>query len=84
MASTDEPADQANVTQAMVVNGVHAVMNVTTVKASAGASNVYKFTKSFAFPWNGQHTTYKQSCVYALDAALKAALIAASAPMTQQ
>jgi len=49
MASTDEPADQINVSQSMIIM-----------------------------------TTYKQNMLYAHDAATKAALIAAGAPMVQQ
>ena len=84
MAAVNEPADQMNVAQSMIINGVRSPVNATTLKASAGASNVYKFNKTFPFHWNGQITTYRQNQVYALDAALKAALVAASAPMTQQ
>jgi hypothetical protein len=84
MASVNEPVDQANAMQSMVVNGVHALVNVATLKTTAGSTNVYRFSKSFAFRWNGQTIDYKQNGIYALDAALKTALIAASAPMTQQ
>jgi len=84
MAAVNEPADQINVGQSMIINGVRSPIDPLALKASAGSTNVYKFTKSFTFMWNGHVTGYKQNCIYALDAALKAALVAASAPMTQQ
>lgn len=84
MAATNEPADQSNAQQHMVVNGIHVLMTAAALKTTAGATAVYKFNRSFAFHWNGQVVAYKQNCIYALDAALKAALLAVSAPMTQQ
>lgn len=84
MAAVSLPADQQNVAQSMVINGVRSPLNVAALKASAGASNVYKFSKAFHFTYNGHVTTFNQNAVYALDAGLKAALTAASAPMTQQ
>ena len=84
MASTDEPADQINVSQSMIINGIRSPVTTATLKSSAGASNVYKFTKTFPFYYNGHMTTYKQNMLYAHDAATKAALIAAGAPMVQQ
>lgn len=84
MAATTEPADQQNVAQSMIINGVRSPVTAAALKVSAGSTNVYLFSKTFTFHWNGHTTTYKQNQVYALDAAQKAALIAASAPMVQQ
>lgn len=84
MAAVDSPADQLNVRQEMLVNGVRSPLNATTLKASAGSTNVYKFSKTFHFAFNGHTMNFGQNGIYALDAALKAALLAASAPMVQQ
>jgi hypothetical protein len=81
MAAFDE--SQADSTQAMMFNGGHMPLDVAALKLTAGPANVYRFDQTFVFWWNGQLPTFKQHCTYALDAELKAALIAAAAPMTQ-
>lgn len=84
MAAVTEPTDQQNVQQCMIINGQTALMNATTLKASAGGSNVYKFTQTWTAHRSGHTVVYKHGCIYALTATEKAELLAASAPMVQQ
>jgi hypothetical protein len=73
-------------TQTGVINGVHAVMSNALVKSNAIANNAtaYQFTASYTFHYpatTGTPVNYRKGVAYQLDAALKAALLAAGAPM---
>ncbi|HEY3845879.1 MAG TPA: hypothetical protein VGL95_02055 [Acetobacteraceae bacterium] len=83
MVTQAAPTDQQNVSQPMMVKGTTGPIDVTALKTAAGSANVYQFTKDFTFVFNQSHCSYRHGGIYALDAKLKAALIAASAPMTQ-
>jgi hypothetical protein len=83
MVAQVAPADQQNVSQPMVVKGTTGPINVAALKAASGSTNVYQFTKDFTFAFNQSHTSYRHGGIYVLDTQLKAALIAAAAPMTQ-
>ena len=68
-----------------VINGVHTSMTAAVMKSIAPAGvSTYTFTKSYTFhnpvP-NGQPLDFRRGVSYHLDATLKAALLAASAPM---
>ena len=77
------PADQQNISQPMVFSGGVGPINVAALKATAGSTNVYQFSKDFHFVYNRSSCSFRQSGIYALHADLKTALLAASAPMTQ-
>jgi hypothetical protein len=47
MGAQVAPADQQNLRQTMVVGGGSGPLNVTALKAAAGQTNVYQFTKDF-------------------------------------
>ena len=49
----------------------------------AGATNVYQFTKDFQIVFGPGICDFRHGGIYALHPALKAALLAVSAPMTQ-
>jgi hypothetical protein len=83
MVTQSAPTDQQNVSQPMMVNGTTGPIDVTALKTAAGSANVYKFTKDFTFAFNHSVCSYRHGGIYALHADLKAALLAASAPMTQ-
>jgi hypothetical protein len=82
MGAQVAPADQQNISQPMITNGTSGTINVTALQATAGASSVYQFNEDFTFVYNQTITSFRQGGIYALDAALLAALTAASAPMT--
>jgi len=67
----------------MIVNGGSGTISVAALKAAAGATNVYQFSKDFQIVFNQGICDFRHGGVYVLHAALKAALIAVSAPMTQ-
>ncbi|HTB43441.1 MAG TPA: hypothetical protein VK741_07450 [Acetobacteraceae bacterium] len=83
MGAQAAPTDQQNVSQPMVTGGGLGPINVAALKATAGAANVYKFSQDFHFVFNRSSCSFRHGGIYALHADLKAALIAASAPMTQ-
>jgi hypothetical protein len=83
MGTQPAPSDQQNLQQTMVFGGILGPLNVAALKAQVGPANVYQFSKDFQFVFNKHICSFRHGEVYALDAALKAALIAASAPMTQ-
>ena len=84
MGAQVAPADQQNVSQPMIVNGSCGTINVAALKTTTGLAGVFQFAEDFQFVYNQAITSFRQGGVYALDAALEAALIAACAPMTQQ
>ncbi len=65
----------------VLVNGAHSPATAATVKAVSPASSVYTFTAKFAFVWRGVHLTFRAGHSVSLPTDLRAALIAASAPM---
>ena len=68
-----------------VVNGVHVTLTAAQVKTTQTAANTaYTFTANYTFHWpviGGTPTSYRKGVTYSLDPALKAALLAAGAPM---
>lgn len=84
MVSSIAPADQIGVPQAIMVNGVMSVVNVTNAKLAGGASNVYKFNADYVLHVGPAKNEFRHGGIYILDTVQKAALIAAGAPMTQQ
>jgi hypothetical protein len=68
-----------------VVNGVHAQLSPAQLKTvQAAGFTTYQFTASYTFHWpilNGGPISYRKGVAYTLDPALKAALLAAGAPM---
>jgi hypothetical protein len=84
MGATPAPADQLATQQHQIASGgATGTLDVAALKLTAGATNVYRFSADLTLPFNGQLVQFRQNLVYALDANLKAALLAASAPMTQ-
>jgi hypothetical protein len=86
MAATPTPADQLATQQNMAAaGGGHPALDIAALKAAAGATNVYRFTANFSMVYGGvgNMVQFRQNLVYVLDAALKTALIANSAPMVQ-
>ncbi len=65
----------------VIINGVKANITPAVLKAIAPLSTVYTFTSNYAMTWNGAHVVFRKGVSYQLDAAQKAALLAASAPM---
>jgi hypothetical protein len=83
MGSQVAPADQQNLKQVMTASGTSGPLTVANLKAEAGATNVYQFTKDFQIVFGQGICDFRQGGIYGLHAALKTALLAASAPMTQ-
>jgi hypothetical protein len=83
MGAQVAPVDQQNISQPMDFRGGLGPIDVAALKASAGSTNVYKFTQDFHFVFNRSSCSFRHGGIYALQADLKTALIAASAPMTQ-
>lgn len=65
----------------MIVNGVHVNASAAVLKAASPAGTIFTFTANYSYVQKGQHLQFRRGASYALDAALKAALLAASAPM---
>ncbi len=80
--ATDEPDDQLRTTTYGVVNGAMTQMTAVTMKASHPANSIYTFSR--AFTWNTGHgmIQFHRGQSYCLDPALKAALLAAGAPVS--
>jgi hypothetical protein len=83
MGTHPAPADQQHVSQSMIVSGGTGPVSVATLKAQCGNANVYQFTADFQFAFNQGIGDFRHGAIYGLHAPLKAALLAASAPMTQ-
>jgi hypothetical protein len=83
MGSQAAPADQQNLKQLMTASGSSGPLSVANLKAQVGTSNVYQFTKDFQIVFGQGMCDFRQGGIYGLHAALKTALLAASAPMTQ-
>ncbi len=80
--ATDEPDDQLRTTTYGVVNGAMTQMTPAVMKATHPANSVYTFSKSFT--WNNGRSLlqFHRGQSYHLDPPLKAALLAAGAPIT--
>lgn len=78
------PADQQNLAQTMTAGGASGPIDVATLKAQAGSSNVYQFNADFQMVFGSGLCDFRQGGIYGLHPALKSALLAASAPMTQR
>ncbi len=65
----------------MVVGGIQAVATATALKAVAPANSVYVFNSAYGFHWGQGPIAFRRGFAYTLDARLKAALLAANAPM---
>ncbi|HUB12253.1 MAG TPA: hypothetical protein VMB34_09865 [Acetobacteraceae bacterium] len=83
MGAQPAPADQQNLPQTMVIGGGSGPVNVAALKAAAGSTSVYQFTQDFEFEFGQSICSFRHGGIYGLHAPLKAALIAAAAPMTQ-
>ena len=83
MGSQAAPADQQNLPQTMVMGGSSGPLNITALKATAGATNVFQFSKDFNIAFGKGLCCFRHGGVYGLHPDLKAALLAVSAPMTQ-
>ena len=81
MTTSNEPADH-NPAGVVVINGALAPATAAAVKATAPASGSYTFTANFALAYKGATLMFKRGKPEALDGDLKAALLAASAPMS--
>jgi len=77
------PADQQNLAQTMMIGGGSGPLNIAVLKALAGSSTVCQFSEDFQFQFGQGICSFRHGGVYALHAALKTALVAVSAPMTQ-
>jgi hypothetical protein len=80
--TTDDPDDQLRTTTYGVVHGAMTQMTAATMKTLHPANSIYTFSK--AFTWNTGHAVlqFHHGQSYSLDPALKAALLAAGAPIT--
>jgi hypothetical protein len=80
--AADEPDDQLRTTTYGVVRGAMTQMTPSTMKSLHPANSIYTFSK--AFSWNTKHglIQFHRGQSYYLDPALKAALLAAGAPIT--
>jgi hypothetical protein len=83
MSVQKAPADQQNLSQVMAVGGGSGPLNIPALKAQVGATNVYQFSADFQMVFGSGLCDFRHGCVYGLHPALKTALLAASAPMTQ-
>jgi hypothetical protein len=83
MGTHPAPADQQHVAQSMITGAGSGPVNVAVLKAQCGSANVYQFTADFQFVFNQGIGDFRHGGIYGLHPALKTALIAASAPMTQ-
>jgi len=77
------PADQQNPAQMMAIGGGSGPISITALKAQVGAANVYQFNADFQMVFGAGICDFRHGGIYGLHAPLKAALLAASAPMTQ-
>jgi len=73
--------DDQSKSTTIVANGTHTNVNAAQLKAVSAAGTVYTFTASYRHAFNGQNLDFRKGASYALDAALKARLVAAGAPM---
>lgn len=79
---TDDPDDQLRATTYGVVKGAMTQMTSATMKTIHPAGSVYTFTKAFTCHSGRSLLQFHRGQSYHLDPPLKAALLAAGAPMT--
>ncbi len=79
---TDEPDDQMRTTTYGMANGKMTQMTAATMKATHPMGSVYSFAKTFTWHSGRSLLQFHRGQSYHLDPALKAALLAAGAPMT--
>ena len=65
----------------MMIGGVMAAAQPAALKAASPANSVYTFSISYVYHWGNGPLTFRRGCSYTLDPRLKAALLAAGAPM---
>ena len=75
--SGDQP-----IVAAMVIDGATTNLTTAQLKAASPANTVYTFSTFYSLVYNGQTVSFRPNYPYVLDASLKAALLAAGAPMT--
>jgi hypothetical protein len=73
--------DQSKLGTVVLQGSMHASVNAAQLKAIAPAGSVYTFTASWSHSYKGQHLSYRKGMSYSLDPTLRAALLAAAAPM---
>ena len=79
--ASEEPADQQRVTNAMIINGAHAVVTAAQMKAVSAANTVFTFTATHVTHTGGTTRVYRKGVPYHVDAITLARLQAASAPL---
>ena len=79
--ASEEPDDQYGTLQVALINGALCKVTPAIHKTIAPSANVYVFTKTYSFHRAGTTMIFKKGPSYMLDDALKAALLAVSAPM---
>lgn len=67
---------------AILVNGTHAILSKVQAAAALPASTAFVFSIPYAHVFKGVHYVFRKGVSYSLKPDLKAALLAASAPMT--
>ena len=80
--ATDEPDDQLRTTTYGVMKGAMTQMSPSTMKATHPTGSIYTFSRSFAWQSGRALLQFHRGQTYHLDPALKAALLAANAPIT--
>ena len=80
--ATDEPDDQLRTTTYGVIKGAMTQMTPATMKATHPAGSIYTFSQSFTLQRGRALLQFHHGQSYYLDPALKAALLAANAPIT--
>lgn len=79
---SDDPPDQVRNTTYGVIRGQMLQMNAALMKTVHPANSVYVFSSPFCFHYNRGVVQFRRGQPYCLDAPLKAALVAAGAPMS--
>jgi hypothetical protein len=80
--ASPEPQDQLRTTTPGVINGCVTQLTAATMKATMPSGSVYTFTTPYSFHFEKKLVQFHQGQPVHLDAKLKAALLAAGAPMT--
>jgi hypothetical protein len=79
---TDEPDDQLRSTTYGVIKGAMTQMTPTAMKAMHPIGSVYTFNKTYTWHSGRGLLQFRRGQSYYLDPPLKAALLAAGAPIT--
>lgn len=80
--TTDDPDDQVRSTTYGMVNGRLVQMSATSMKTTHPANSVYVFSRPYTLHFQHGIVQFHRGQPYCLDPLLKAALLAAGAPMT--